>query len=320
VALIKCPECSREISDKADSCPQCGCPISKAESLKEDIQTTQEPIQSSYELKTFKASSNISDEIVTMVVIALISAVILGALTNSTLVGIFTFVVGIVVAVRVNYLAKHPYKRFRHERHIYTWKGILAFFVIISLITTFQGIYYEHVNKLLKDKEKQEKHKLDINNLAQAKILIAKAPNLSDDEWLKAKSYLTSIDKDAVEYTETQKLLSTVIQKTDVIIRQREALKKKEQYERETAGLSAKGKRLKEKHPNWSIGEADAISKGQIWIGMTKEQVAASWGRPYQVNKTVGSFGTHEQWVMHEYGNTYVYFENGICTSMQGVK
>ena len=29
MALIKCPECGREVSDKAASCPQCGYPISK---------------------------------------------------------------------------------------------------------------------------------------------------------------------------------------------------------------------------------------------------------------------------------------------------
>lgn len=27
MALIKCPECGKEISDKAASCPNCGCPI-----------------------------------------------------------------------------------------------------------------------------------------------------------------------------------------------------------------------------------------------------------------------------------------------------
>lgn len=27
MALIKCPECGRQVSDKASSCPQCGCPI-----------------------------------------------------------------------------------------------------------------------------------------------------------------------------------------------------------------------------------------------------------------------------------------------------
>lgn len=27
MALIKCPECKREVSDRANSCPACGCPI-----------------------------------------------------------------------------------------------------------------------------------------------------------------------------------------------------------------------------------------------------------------------------------------------------
>lgn len=29
MSLIKCPECGREISDKASTCPGCGCPVSK---------------------------------------------------------------------------------------------------------------------------------------------------------------------------------------------------------------------------------------------------------------------------------------------------
>lgn len=29
MALINCPECGKEISDKAASCPNCGCPLSK---------------------------------------------------------------------------------------------------------------------------------------------------------------------------------------------------------------------------------------------------------------------------------------------------
>lgn len=31
MALINCPECGKEISDKAASCPNCGCPIEKSE-------------------------------------------------------------------------------------------------------------------------------------------------------------------------------------------------------------------------------------------------------------------------------------------------
>ena len=29
MALIKCPECGKEVSDKAQSCPNCGCPLSE---------------------------------------------------------------------------------------------------------------------------------------------------------------------------------------------------------------------------------------------------------------------------------------------------
>lgn len=29
MALIKCPECEKDVSDKAPSCPNCGCPIEK---------------------------------------------------------------------------------------------------------------------------------------------------------------------------------------------------------------------------------------------------------------------------------------------------
>lgn len=53
----------------------------------------------------------------------------------------------------------------------------------------------------------------------------------------------------------------------------------------------------------------------QIQIGMTDEMCRVSWGTPEDINKTVGSWGVHEQWV---YGSGYyVYFENGILTSWQ---
>ena len=36
MALIKCPECGKEISDKAHSCPKCGCPIAEEKTEKKD--------------------------------------------------------------------------------------------------------------------------------------------------------------------------------------------------------------------------------------------------------------------------------------------
>ncbi len=36
MALIKCSECNKEISDKASACPHCGCPISTVETLSQE--------------------------------------------------------------------------------------------------------------------------------------------------------------------------------------------------------------------------------------------------------------------------------------------
>lgn len=56
------------------------------------------------------------------------------------------------------------------------------------------------------------------------------------------------------------------------------------------------------------------ISEKKVQIGMSTEQVILSWGRPEHINRSVGKWGEHEQWV---YGSTYLYFENGIMTSFQ---
>lgn len=47
MALIKCPECEKEISDKAESCPNCGCPSSewKKVNLKEKAEIPKEIIE-----------------------------------------------------------------------------------------------------------------------------------------------------------------------------------------------------------------------------------------------------------------------------------
>jgi hypothetical protein len=56
--------------------------------------------------------------------------------------------------------------------------------------------------------------------------------------------------------------------------------------------------------------------KAGVRIGMTKQDVyESSWGRPNSVNKTTNRYGVHEQWVYE--GRNYLYFENGILTSVQ---
>jgi hypothetical protein len=57
-----------------------------------------------------------------------------------------------------------------------------------------------------------------------------------------------------------------------------------------------------------------AISMHQYWIGMSKDMLIASIGRPHDVNRTITKWGIHEQWV---YEDKYFYFENDILTTIQ---
>ena len=59
---------------------------------------------------------------------------------------------------------------------------------------------------------------------------------------------------------------------------------------------------------------AGRIINNQIWLHMTAEMAIDSMGSPDSVNRSVGSYGVHEQWV---YGSTYLYFKNGQLDSWQ---
>ncbi len=63
----------------------------------------------------------------------------------------------------------------------------------------------------------------------------------------------------------------------------------------------------------------DAMIDGKVMRGMSESQVQNAWGRPSKINRSVGSYGTHEQWVYDRgrNGSQYIYFENGVVTSMQ---
>ncbi len=95
-------------------------------------------------------------------------------------------------------------------------------------------------------------------------------------------------------------------------------LKKKEEEKRRKEQMK---KELAEKEAlinKYTLKYGSTIAKkivnGYIWLGMTKEMAIDSWGHPDDINKSVGSWGVHEQWI---YGNQYLYFENGKLTSWQ---
>lgn len=59
-----------------------------------------------------------------------------------------------------------------------------------------------------------------------------------------------------------------------------------------------------------------SYKKSEPTIGMTKSEVENStWGKPNKINKTTTQYRVHEQWVYS--GNRYLYFDDGILTSIQ---
>lgn len=58
------------------------------------------------------------------------------------------------------------------------------------------------------------------------------------------------------------------------------------------------------------------IVNREIWLGMSGDLARLSQGIPDDINKSVGSWGVHEQWVYNS-KDLYLYFENGKLTSWQ---
>ena len=72
------------------------------------------------------------------------------------------------------------------------------------------------------------------------------------------------------------------------------------------------------------------ISQGKVVKGMTKEHVIASWGHPYDIDRSVNSSGVHEEWRYgyKHYGfswyyrwipTNFLYFKNGKLDSWQNL-
>ncbi len=79
--------------------------------------------------------------------------------------------------------------------------------------------------------------------------------------------------------------------------------------------LTAGGQKVKKGHGGWSNAACNSIAAKEIRVGMTAEQVRASWGKPSRINERVTQHAQSEQWVYS--GGTYLYFDDGKLRSWQ---
>lgn len=92
---------------------------------------------------------------------------------------------------------------------------------------------------------------------------------------------------------------------------------RKNQELAEANELKKQMRALKDKYKKykWPKKIWNSIETGKVFIGMTKLQATLAWGEPESVNRTIGSWGEHEQWVYTH--KSYLYFENGILKTIQ---
>ena len=72
-------------------------------------------------------------------------------------------------------------------------------------------------------------------------------------------------------------------------------------------------------YPGLASETRAAILNGQIIVGMSPDEVMASWGRPARINDSYIAGKSREQWIYPRGpGRTqYVYFESGHVTGWQ---
>lgn len=138
------------------------------------------------------------------------------------------------------------------------------------------------------------------------------------DQYANAKDYqkaISAIDNLTVtnflDDTSQKELIQRRQQYNDLLTKQNADAEAKDKAEADAQAKIDAQKRAEEE------SKAKAIAKTQgVRIGMTQQQVLdSSWGKPNKVNRTVTAYGTNEQWVYDNYN--YLYFENGILTSIQ---
>jgi len=67
---------------------------------------------------------------------------------------------------------------------------------------------------------------------------------------------------------------------------------------------------------NLTADEIEWIKNEKIQRGMSECALIASWGEPYYINRSTGSWGVHKRYVYQRVGpwnkSIYVYVENGV--------
>ena len=146
----------------------------------------------------------------------------------------------------------------------------------------------------------------EIKDKALEQIIIQAQEKINAQDYSSAKTLLEKY-KDLGNQT----ILDMYNNATNEVNRIETEKKAREEAER----IAREKKEAEEKAKREAEEKARKKSQG-VRIGMTKQDVLdSSWGKPDHINTTTTKYGVHEQWVYG--GGNYLYFDDGILTSIQ---
>jgi hypothetical protein len=139
--------------------------------------------------------------------------------------------------------------------------------------------------------------------------------NMTDEEGKTAEDLILNWDKLEEEFKTSYQTQKDSISKSidDYNAKKKAAEEAKKAEEAKQAAAAAAQKAAEEKQADIAKRKNEGVR-----IGMTKDEVLMSnWGKPDKINKTTNAYGVHEQWVYRSRGSGYLYFDDGILTSIQ---
>ncbi len=138
------------------------------------------------------------------------------------------------------------------------------------------------------------------------------------DDWYRIRYDGPVIDYGASSYTDIAAIVNSYKDYSDLVSAYNEGWARKSDIaDKQTEMFSDDEKRrwiFVKENPDMPGIIQQAIMSGEIIIGMSRDMVIASWGTPDEIASSRSTFDDHEQWI---YGDTYIYFENGILNAWQ---
>lgn len=52
-----------------------------------------------------------------------------------------------------------------------------------------------------------------------------------------------------------------------------------------------------EDHAEWGQEICERVARAEVWLGMTEEQLLATWGQPSKIRRVTGGGPDREQWI-----------------------